>query len=476
MAYTLGRSLTIKPLAVATAPNGVDTMPITKLRVAEVGPFDEITLEFDDQVNVFTGPNNSGKSTLLWVLGELLVYPLGIPAKVLRSDECQWNLNISSPTGVDTIGGTLPILPSKLVHTYEEIGYTCYVPAQRHGTNFRSSGPTLRQDIDKAVNEELEQLMQDQPDVFRELSLEEIRQDLRNHVVGEMHPELARRRKLILAGSSLVSDVAVKQKIVDLDYAAHRRGKPAIKTAIFQVASIVSEITEGFPIEFMGVAEDAGGLYPQFRTPDGDLPLDVLSQGTQSIIQFLARLLFGYAEYYDFPSDLEDKPGILIIDEVDAHLHPTWQRRVIPALTNNFPNLQIFCSTHSPLMLAGLMAGQVQLLRRDENGKVTVSANTTDIAGWTADEILHQFMDVPLPTDQETSKRLGDLEALTRKQDLSDAETEELKMLQQAVHEDLLKGPNYEQVKRFAEELKQIRREPNLNMPGNTGDRESSHK
>ena len=59
----------------------------------------------------------------------------------------------------------------------------------------------------------------------------------------------------------------------------------------------------------------------------------------------------------------------MIVDEIDAHLHPSWQRRILPTLTRNFPNLQIFCSTHSPMMLAGLKAGQVQLLRRDENGR-----------------------------------------------------------------------------------------------------------
>ena len=108
------------------------------------------------------------------------------------------------------------------------------------------------------------------------------------------------------------------------------------------------------------------------------MPLNVLSQGTQSIIQMLAHLLIGYAEYYDYPVDLEDKPGILIIDEIDAHLHPSWQRRIIPTLTKHFPELQIFCSTHSPLMLAGSKEGQVQLLTRDDHGKVVVSKNETD--------------------------------------------------------------------------------------------------
>ena len=113
-----------------------------------------------------------------------------------------------------------------------------------------------------------------------------------------------------------------------------------MRNVVEKVTSLASEITDGFPIKFRGVEDDDGGLYPEFSTPDGDLPLNVLSQGTQSIIQCLAHFLFGYAEYYDFPPDLEEKPGILIIDEIDAHLHPSWQRRIIPTLTKHFPNLQ----------------------------------------------------------------------------------------------------------------------------------------
>ena len=56
-------------------------MPITKLKFSNVGPFDDIEFEFDPQVNVFTGPNNSGKSTALWVLGDVAVYPLYVPAR-----------------------------------------------------------------------------------------------------------------------------------------------------------------------------------------------------------------------------------------------------------------------------------------------------------------------------------------------------------------------------------------------------------
>ena len=60
-------------------------MPITKLRFSNVGPFEEAEFEFDPQVNVFTGPNNSGKSSALWVLGDIAVYPFRLPTKIAKA-------------------------------------------------------------------------------------------------------------------------------------------------------------------------------------------------------------------------------------------------------------------------------------------------------------------------------------------------------------------------------------------------------
>ena len=57
-------------------------MPITKLSFSNVGPFDEVEFEFDPQVNVFTGPNNSGKSSVLWVLAELAVFPFTMASQI----------------------------------------------------------------------------------------------------------------------------------------------------------------------------------------------------------------------------------------------------------------------------------------------------------------------------------------------------------------------------------------------------------
>jgi len=191
-------------------------------------------------------------------------------------------------------------------------------------------------------------------------------------------------------------------------------------------------------MQFLRVAEDEDGLYPQFRTPDGDIPFNVLSQGTQSVMQWLTYLLAGYAKYYGYPTNLAEQPGVVIVDEIDAHLHPASQRRIIPALKRHFPKLQIFCSTHSPLMLAGLQTRQIQLLKRDGRGNVTVSRNETDIVGWSADEILRGLLGVTHPTDVETDRHIGRLQALQRQETLSPAEAAELESLQALVRQTLV--------------------------------------
>ena len=83
-------------------------MPIASLSITEVGPFDEIEFEFDPQVNVFTGPNNSGKSSVLCVLGDIAVYPFSFPEKLLRSDNiAKFKVRIQANSDI-TLQGELP--------------------------------------------------------------------------------------------------------------------------------------------------------------------------------------------------------------------------------------------------------------------------------------------------------------------------------------------------------------------------------
>lgn len=94
------------------------------------------------------------------------------------------------------------------------------------------------------------------------------------------------------------------------------------------------------------------------------------------------RLLF---ERWD---TLSSATAIVLIDELDAHLHPRWSMRVVQALRDAFPQVQFVASTHDPLTLRGLRNGEVALLRRDDDGKIVADQHLPALEGLQVNEIL----------------------------------------------------------------------------------------
>lgn len=174
------------------------------------------------------------------------------------------------------------------------------------------------------------------------------------------------------------------------------------------------------------------------RDDSGRIYVGDLSSGSQSTLLWIMWLALMMLNHYEFAEGWNEEPAILLIDEVENHLHPTWQRRVIPALLNHFPKLQVFATSHSPFVVAGLRAGQVHVLMRNADGVVSASSNERDIVGWTTDEVLRTFMGVDEPTDQLTVDRANRLRELRGKEELSDAEEEEMSDLRRQVNEDFI--------------------------------------
>jgi len=59
---------------------------------------------------------------------------------------------------------------------------------------------------------------------------------------------------------------------------------------------------------------------------------------------------------------LQKTPGVVLIDELDLHLHPRWQRRIIEDLRQTFPKIQFICTTHSPFLIQSLRSGEELLM------------------------------------------------------------------------------------------------------------------
>ena len=84
-----------------------------------------------------------------------------------------------------------------------------------------------------------------------------------------------------------------------------------------------------------------------------ELRIEQLSEGYKIVIAMVADLAARMAEANPKMNDPLNTSGIVLIDEVDLHLHPRWQREILIKLTKVFPNLQFIVSTHSPVIVVG---------------------------------------------------------------------------------------------------------------------------
>ncbi|WLD15354.1 AAA family ATPase [Planctellipticum variicoloris] len=138
-----------------------------------------------------------------------------------------------------------------------------------------------------------------------------------------------------------------------------------------------------------------------FATPYGEVELRQLGYGYQSLItwvvDFAARM---FEAYPDSPEPLAE-PAVCLVDEIDLHLHPTWQRKVMRYLSERFPKTQFIATAHSPLIVqaAAEMQANVAVLQR-EGDHVVIRNDLGAVKGWRADQILaSELFDVPLRSE-----------------------------------------------------------------------------
>jgi hypothetical protein len=156
--------------------------------------------------------------------------------------------------------------------------------------------------------------------------------------------------------------------------------------------------------EFGGIStRSPDGLLRAVGFHDGRLwlgrtPLDKLPSGFVSIIKLFQEILGGYAGWTAFENekDLANLDGIVLIDEIEAHLHPMWQARILPLLKRFFPRTTFFVCTHSPLIVASTEEGEAyELVRADRRVTARKLGNPR---AWYLADVYEQAFHVELPT------------------------------------------------------------------------------
>jgi small GTP-binding protein len=139
--------------------------------------------------------------------------------------------------------------------------------------------------------------------------------------------------------------------------------------------------------ELLPALQEGGELESSIAVHGVPVALTDLSDGYASVLAFAGHLLYhaslASGDWQRAPAEIS---GLILIDEIDLHLHPSWQRTVLPAIQRLLPKSQIITTSHSPFVVGSIGTDSVVVLRRDCDG-IQVLTDFPSVEGWRADQI-----------------------------------------------------------------------------------------
>jgi hypothetical protein len=224
-----------------------------------------------------------------------------------------------------------------------------------------------------------------------------------------------------------------------VDYAAYKKQPhaeallEAVKAALVKLLPNVSSTAA---IKLHGPATPGNKKQKtgvQVVTPYGEVPLAALSLGYQTMTAWAVDL--AWRLYQSFPDSDEplSRPAIVLVDELDLHLHPRWQRQLRTHISDAFPNVQFIATAHSPLLAQDYLDANLAVVR-EVNGQAIIDDDPTIVRTWRLDEVVTSALyEVESPYSVDVQQKLDRRTTLLQKKKLSAIESTELGELERFV-------------------------------------------
>ena len=177
-----------------------------------------------------------------------------------------------------------------------------------------------------------------------------------------------------------------------LDYAAqkkNRRARTLLQRLKAALATILPDVLDADSIKLhgpkIGSSSSNGGI--TLRTSYGNVPLESLSFGYQAVTALVVDIAWRLVEANPESRFPLKEPAIVLIDEIDQHLHPLWQRQIMTDLSFHFPGVQFVATAHSPLLVDASQETNLAVLT-EAGGEVLITNDPQVVKGWRVDQIL----------------------------------------------------------------------------------------
>lgn len=390
-------------------------MRIESLHLEGVGPFENTTIEFpkgkrDDLADVYllVGENGCGKTTALHAIATLLApwaaHPLGLERRLATSG-CRLSLK----------GDTFELLAvhGKAHLSERERSFGQFEPRPGRLILLESDTKGLldawRDDLEPASAFGPHQHAWAAFGYAGQRSLQRV----------ELH-ELKEAPARVLNGS-LSFGFATKEDTLRLSNWVANQQFTALKAAAAGDSQLSAKYRESLTrIEraISGVIgtdfafqSEVHSLNVRAKLKGTTVDLDLLPEGVKSVLSWIADLLMrmdGVRWAGDVP--IHEREFLLLLDEIDVHLHPAWQRKLLPVVQKLFPKAQIIASTHSPFVVASLTDGAVIEMKLDEKGRSSAQAPQLAPLKLSVSATLKSVFGIESDFDLETENALRELQ------------------------------------------------------------------
>ncbi len=331
-----------------------DRVRVKSIAVDNISCFENLTINFDPDFNIICGTNGVGKTTILNVIASFFVqgqYIKNIRRRARSEVPGRISIAVLNDGDVQSTDATIDTVdPDPLTQPYGLGGmapFLIYLTSQRDFP-YRVLDGVLR-DPERRDGEI-------QSDALNGISSDNIKQWIANRYLMRPHGQKWPRERL--ANLELaVRCFSILDERFSLDY---------VDSSTFEV--IVS-------------------------TPSGSIPFEFLSSGFRASYAILLGII-KEIEFRKLEISADEFSGVILIDELDLHLHPAWQRKMPLVLKEVFPKAQHIVTTHSPHMIQEAKANELIVLDIDSHEPRTTKMVDPEygFVGWTIEEILQDVM------------------------------------------------------------------------------------
>jgi hypothetical protein len=232
---------------------------------------------------------------------------------------------------------------------------------------------------------------------------------------------------------SLFSDDAVlrnaEEWLIQADYRALKLSRKGDKEQLDRIRDVlIAILPEIDDLRIVQPESKRRRAAVEFKTPYGWVPLKQISYGYKTLIAWMVDFASRMFESYPNSSDPLTESAVVLVDEIDLHLHPAWQRSLMSYLSERFPNTQFIVTAHSPLIVqaAPSVNANIAVLRREDD-HVVIDNTKASVDGWRLDQILtSELFGLPSARAAEYDKALSRRVELLSKPTLSSSQKREL--------------------------------------------------